>query len=65
MNNKMDWDLIIKYLEDNCSRDEEQKIESWIKSDSKNTEMFNQVKIIWQTPEVQIPKPDLEKHGPQ
>ena len=42
------WELIAKYLAEECSEDEKQTLESWLEEDTANQQSFEKLKHIWQ-----------------
>ncbi len=42
------WNLITKYLSGNCSDNEKEELNLWLKADRTNLEYFNSLKTIWQ-----------------
>ena len=61
MKDKIDWELIQRVLEGNHSRENEQRINEWLQSDSLTKKEFDLIRKIWETPAVRMPKPDVEK----
>ena len=60
MSQNLDWDIMINYLDGSCSESERQSVEDWAASDSANKQELNRLIKLWKTPEVPVPKPDLE-----
>jgi len=56
-----DWDLILRYLDGTCSPEECQKIEEWMASDTEHQKTIDCLRKTWDTPEIKMPKPDVEK----
>jgi transmembrane sensor len=56
-----DWDLILRYLDGTCTPEECQKIEEWVASDTEHQKTIDRLRETWDTPEVKMPKPDVEK----
>ena len=51
MSETTDWKLIARYLSKQCSREEKEKVEYWIKSDPENQRLMKLMKVVWDTPE--------------
>jgi len=60
MNHKIDWDLIIKLLEDNLNSEEEKKLKGWAAASSNHKLFLNHLHQIWETADNPLPQPDLE-----
>ena len=61
MNEQLNWEIISKYLADECSSEERKEFEEWIKSDPENEKLFNSVKTIWNLPEEHFESSDIEQ----
>ncbi len=61
MTDKINWDLILSYLEGNYTEEQEKKIKEWIQLNNKNMKDMDLIKQIWDTPENLLPKPDVEE----
>ena len=61
MKDKIDWELIQRVLEGNHSRENEQRINEWLQSDSLTKKEFDLIRKIWETPAVRMPKPCLRE----
>jgi ferric-dicitrate binding protein FerR (iron transport regulator) len=55
MNENLNWELLAKYLSDECSSLEKNEIETWISADPKNQHLLEVLKISWN-----IPEPNLQ-----
>jgi ferric-dicitrate binding protein FerR (iron transport regulator) len=60
MKTNLDWDLLIKYLEGNCSEKEFRMISGWAEQNEENKKELELARRIWDSPEVPMPKPDVE-----
>lgn len=60
MNNRIDWNLIINYLNGELSVEAEKNLFEWVNSSRKNKQEFELLKKIWNSPTVNMPKPDIE-----
>jgi ferric-dicitrate binding protein FerR (iron transport regulator) len=60
MKGELDWDLILKYLDGSCSTEEYQKIQDWLASDIEHQKAIDLLRKVWDTPEINLPKPDVE-----
>jgi len=58
---KIDWEILLNYLDGSASADEKKHIEEWIDADSENKKYLERVKKIWNTPPSNFPKPDTEE----
>jgi len=61
MQQKIDWDLILKYLEGNYSSQDEKNVNAWLQADVKNRETMDRLKQIWNTPDIVLPKTHVDK----
>jgi len=61
MRNKVNWEFITAHLEGNNSDEEKEQILEWIHENSENQKKFDQIQEIWNTPELVLPNPDVEK----
>ncbi len=51
MNEPTDWALLARYLSDECSDEEQARVEAWIASDPENQRLMASMNIVWGTPE--------------
>lgn len=58
---KIDWEILLNYLDGSANAGEIKHIEEWIAADDKHREYFERVKKIWNTPPSYFPKPDTEE----
>lgn len=58
---KIDWEMLLNYLDGSASADEKKHIEEWIDADNENKKYLERVKKIWNTPPSNFPKPDTEE----
>jgi ferric-dicitrate binding protein FerR (iron transport regulator) len=61
MKTEMNWELVLKYLEDDYTAEDEKNLNEWLQADNKNRQVFDLTKKIWDAPEARLPGPDLEK----
>ena len=61
MKAKTNWDLILRYLDGQCSQHEREKVQEWLVSNTEHQRTLDQLQKIWDTPETRLPKPDVEK----
>lgn len=61
MHHEIDWDLILKYLEGDCTSEDEKKLKEWLYKDEHNTEKLDRLSKIWNIPDNPLPEPDVEK----
>lgn len=57
----MNWDLIIRYLEGNCTTEDEKKIKAWLEANANNKKELERLIRIWDVPPRDLPKPDVEE----
>jgi ferric-dicitrate binding protein FerR (iron transport regulator) len=60
MERKINFELLLRHLDGNCSHEEEKILNDWLEVNTKNREYFNDIKKIWNTPDNPLPPPDLE-----
>ena len=61
MNNQNDWKLILRYLSGQItSKEDEDRINSWLTSDIENQKLMNLLQKIWDSPEGKHKEPDLK-----
>jgi len=61
MHHEIDWDLILKYLEGDCTSEDEKKLKEWLYKDEYNREKLDRLSKIWNIPDNPLPEPDVEK----
>ncbi|MCG6913548.1 hypothetical protein LJE86_06485, partial [bacterium BMS3Abin03] len=61
MKKRIDWDLILNYLDGNVSDLEEKKLREWADENRRNSKELELLTRIWKSPASDLPKPDLEK----
>lgn len=61
MNTKTDWELLARYLAGECSRSEEQDVESWIRENRENERLGAQLREIWASQEIAPVTTDIEE----
>lgn len=60
MKNRIDWDLILNYLDGNISDSEEKKLQKWANENSRNSKELELLTKIWKFPASGLPEPDLD-----
>ena len=60
MNYNIEWNLIIKSLENNLNLEEEKELKSWLDASLQNKSTFDHIQQIWETADNPLPQPDLE-----
>jgi len=60
MNDTTDWKLIARYLSNQCSREEKEKVEYWVNSDPENQRLMKFMKVVWDTPETLPQESDVK-----
>jgi transmembrane sensor len=60
MNYNIEWNLIIKSLENNLNLEEEKELKSWLDASLHNKSTFDHIQQIWKTADNPLPQPDLE-----
>lgn len=61
MDSKIDWTLLLRYLNGETTPEEERKIANWMNSDDVNREFMQLLEIIWQMEPDQNKKIDADK----
>ena len=61
MRKNIDWDLILMYLEGDCSEADEKKVLEWKNNSEENRKEFELLKDLWDTHDLTLPKVDVEK----
>ena len=61
MKNRIDWDLILNYLDGNISYAEEKKLQEWANENSRNSKELELLTKIWKSPASDLPEPDLDR----
>lgn len=56
-----DWILLARYLSEECTDEEKEKVEGWILSDSQNQQLIELMKTVWNTQEVTRQTSDVKK----
>ncbi|MFC2084081.1 FecR family protein [Bacteroidota bacterium] len=60
MKTSIDWKILVNYLEGNCSNVEKNLINEWAGKSEKNKKELDLLRKIWSSPELSLPKPDVE-----
>ncbi|MCP4727445.1 MAG: FecR family protein [bacterium] len=61
MNEKIDWDLIGRYMTGELSDEDRISFNSWLDSDPNNQKIISDLSEIWNTPEIEPPACDIDK----
>ena len=61
MRKNIDWDLILMYLEGDCSEADEKKVLEWKNNSEENRKEFELLKNLWDTHDLTLPEVDVEK----
>jgi ferric-dicitrate binding protein FerR (iron transport regulator) len=61
MRKNIDLDLILMYLEGDCSEADEKKVLEWKNNSEENRKEFELLKNLWDTHDLTLPKVDVEK----
>jgi transmembrane sensor len=61
MKKTINWDLILKYLDDDYSEAEEQQVLAWASQSKKNKQDLELLNTVWISPSPELSKPDVEK----
>jgi ferric-dicitrate binding protein FerR (iron transport regulator) len=59
MNNEPNWELLAKYVSDECSDSEKKEIEFWINASGENKDIYDSVKKIWESPDENFDESDI------
>ncbi|PKL87313.1 MAG: hypothetical protein CVV23_15960 [Ignavibacteriae bacterium HGW-Ignavibacteriae-2] len=60
MAKKIDWNLILSYLDGTCSESERILVSEWEKQNENNRIELERIRKIWNSPPSPMPKPDVE-----
>jgi transmembrane sensor len=60
MSDTTDWKLIARYLSEQCSGEEKEKVEYWVNSDPENKRLMKFMKVVWDTPEILPQESDVK-----
>ncbi len=60
MKSSLDREILLRYLDDECSESEKEAVNEWINENASNKSEFERIKKIWESPGVPCPKPDIE-----
>jgi transmembrane sensor len=60
---KMNWELLSKYLADECNSQEKETVRTWLEKSEQNRKAFEQIKKIWEISHITaaVEEPDLEE----
>lgn len=61
MKQKIDRELLIKYLEGRLPENDEKELIEWLAADRANREQFDLLQKIWRVSDISLPEPDMEK----
>lgn len=56
-----DWELLARYLAGECSATDKEKVAAWVDADSKNHELMQSLKRIWNSPEIEYHASDIKE----
>lgn len=56
-----DWILLARYLSEECTDEEKEKVEGWILTDSENKQLVELMKTVWNTQEATRQESDVKK----
>ena len=60
MSDSKKWEILARYLSNECSGEEKEKVESWLLSDPENQSFIKLMKDNWNTPEPKYQKSDVQ-----
>jgi ferric-dicitrate binding protein FerR (iron transport regulator) len=60
MSETTDWKLIARYLSNQCSSEDKEKVEYWVNSDPENQRLMKLMKVVWDTPEILPQESDVK-----
>jgi ferric-dicitrate binding protein FerR (iron transport regulator) len=60
MSETTDWKLIARYLSNQCSSEDKEKVEYWVNSDPENKRLMKLMKVVWDTPEILPQESDVK-----
>ncbi|MGD8307667.1 MAG: hypothetical protein PVF17_13500, partial [Ignavibacteria bacterium] len=60
MKKKIDWDLILSYLDDECSEEDKAKVFEWENASTENKKELDVLRKIWNSRDTSLPEPDIE-----
>jgi transmembrane sensor len=61
MKQNTDWTLLARYLSDECSQEEREKVEAWIAYDRDNQRVMELMKVTWYISDFRSQTSDVEK----
>jgi ferric-dicitrate binding protein FerR (iron transport regulator) len=61
MKRRIDWDLILSYLDGDYSENEEKLVLEWAAESKKNKDELELLKMIWASSSLELPRPNVEK----
>ena len=59
MGNRINWEIILKYLDETANREEESWLQEWLTT-TENRKTLEKIIKIWEFPETLLPAPDIE-----
>ncbi len=60
MKKKIDWDLILSYLGEECSEEDKAEVLEWENASNENKKELEVLRKIWNSPDTSLPEPDIE-----
>ena len=60
MSDTTDWKLLARYLSNQCSKEEKEKVEYWVNSDPENQRLMKFMKAVWDSPEILPQESDVK-----
>jgi transmembrane sensor len=56
-----EWDLILRYLDGNLSKNDSIILEAWLNASTDNRDQFEQILSFWNVSAVTLPQPEMEQ----
>ncbi|MBP9070147.1 MAG: hypothetical protein KBG47_11605, partial [Bacteroidia bacterium] len=54
------WDIIVKYLNNEATAAEKQELEAWLKKDMANAALYEEIKLSWEKSGETLPDDDFD-----
>jgi len=61
MKEPIDWQLLARYLSNECNSNDIEKVKHWMTSDPENQKWLDEMKAVWQTPDRQYGISDIKR----
>lgn len=61
MDHDSEWELILRYLDGNLSKNDSIILEAWLNASTDNRDQFEQIRSFWNVSAVTLPQPDMEQ----